>query len=63
GEADLALTLLAQVAAGLGVEGLLWVREDSDWAAFHGDPRFEAILDGAEQRLASEGRAPERVRT
>ena len=60
GEADLALELLAQVAAGIGVEGLLWIREDSDWAEFHGDPRFEEIMNKAERRLAAEGSAPNR---
>lgn len=63
GEADLALELLAQVAAGIGVEGLLWIREDSDWAAFHGDPRFEAILNEAERRLAAEGGGLEHMTT
>lgn len=55
GAADLALELLAQVAAKTGIEGLLWIRKDSDWAAFHGDQRFMAIMDRAEQRLAAEG--------
>lgn len=63
GEADLALDLLGQVAARIGIEGLLWMRQDSDWAAFHGDPRFEAILDEAEQRLAAEGRGPQHTAT
>jgi hypothetical protein len=54
GVADLALELLAQVLAGIGKEGLLWIREDSDWAAFQGDPRFEEIMAKAERRLAAE---------
>lgn len=61
GEKDLALSLLAQVAQGIGIEGLLWIREDGDWAAFHGDPRFEEILAQAERRLAAEGSKPERI--
>jgi adenylate cyclase len=63
GEADLALELLAQVAAGIGIEALLWIREDSDWADFHGDPRFEKIMDEAERRLAAEGAGLEHVTT
>lgn len=55
GEADLALELLAQVATKIGLEGLLWIREDSDWAAVRGDPRFAAIIDETERRLNREG--------
>ena len=55
GEADLALELLAQVATRIGLEGLLWIREDSDWAAVRSDPRFAEIIDEAERRLTGEG--------
>ena len=61
GEADLALELLAQVAAKIGLEGVLWIREDGDWAEFHGDPRFENIINDAERRLAAEGSGPDSV--
>ena len=61
GEADLALLLLAQVMANIGIEGLLWIREDSDWADFRSDPRWLAIMDQAEQRLTAEGRRADRV--
>lgn len=60
-EVDLALALLAQVATKIGVEALLWIREDSDWAAFHGDPRFEEIMNEAERRLAAQGNGPGRI--
>ena len=63
GEADLAIELLAQVASKLGVEGLLWIRQDSDWASFHGDQRFEQIINGAERRLMVEGDRAERIST
>jgi tetratricopeptide (TPR) repeat protein len=63
GEADVALALLAQVASGIGVEGLLWIREDGDWAAFHGDPRFENIIKEAELRLAAQVDRPEPTAT
>ena len=63
GEADLALGLLAQVASKLGVEGLLWIRQDSDWASFHGDQRFEQIISGTERRLMEEGDRPDRIST
>jgi adenylate cyclase len=62
GEADLALELLAKVLAAIGKEGLLWIGQDSDWAAFHGDPRFEELMKKAERRLAAEG-GGERVET
>lgn len=55
GDFELALNLLAQVLNTTGLEGLLWIREDSDWAAFHGDPRFEKIMNDAERRLAAKG--------
>ena len=61
GEEDVALALLSQVATKIGVEALLWIREDGDWAAFHRDPRFVAILEGAERRLAAEADAPEKI--
>ncbi|HEY6047419.1 MAG TPA: TIR domain-containing protein [Sphingomicrobium sp.] len=54
GEADLALELLTRVMGGIGKEGFLWVREDSDWASLHGDPRFEALIAETERRLAAE---------
>jgi adenylate cyclase len=61
GEADLALELLAKVLAGIGVEGLLWIREDSDWAAFHGDLRFEEMMNKTERRLSDEAADSERI--
>ena len=63
GEADIALELLGQVATKIGVEALLWIREDSDWAAFHGDARFEQIVNEAERRLAADGGEPAYVMT
>jgi adenylate cyclase len=56
GEAGLALELLTQTVARIGIEGVLWIRQDTDWASLHGDPRFEAIMDQAESRL--KGLAP-----
>ena len=61
GETELALNLLAQVLSKIGLEGLLWIRRDSDWAAFHGDPRFEELMSEAERRLAAEGSGHEPV--
>ena len=51
GEADLALDLLENVAQGIGLEALLWIRQDTDWADFHGNARFEEIMDATERRL------------
>ena len=53
---DLALELLTQAVARIGIEGVLWIRQDTDWASLHGDTRFEAIMDQAESRL--KGLAP-----
>lgn len=58
GQADFALELLAQVALKIGMEGLLWIRKDSDWASFHGNPRFKEIMSEAERRLVAEGIGP-----
>ena len=54
GEADVALDLLSQVLSRMGLEGLLWIREDTDWAGLHDHPRFLALMDEAERRLAVE---------
>lgn len=54
GEHELALELLAKVLRTIGLEGFLWIQQDSDWAAFHGDPRFEKIMSECERRLAAE---------
>jgi adenylate cyclase len=54
GEADLALELLAEIAPKLGLEGMLWIREDGDWAGLHCDPRFEAIIAGVQARIDAE---------
>jgi len=53
GEIDVALDLLAQVAARCGLEGLSWIREDNDWAALHAHPRFLSIISEAERRLSA----------
>jgi len=63
GQTDLALDLLTQVAAMTGLEGLFWIREDSDWAGLHEHPRFVSIMNGAERRLTARQREPELCRT
>jgi adenylate cyclase len=54
GEADVALDLLAQVTAGIGLEGILWIRQDNDWTKLRDHPRFEEIMKQAERRLMTE---------
>lgn len=53
-EVDLAFALLEQASKNLGLEGIAWIRNDSDWANLRDDLRFVAIMDGAEQRLKSQ---------
>jgi adenylate cyclase len=57
GDTDAALELLSQVVARMGLEGLLWIRQDSDWADLRDDPRFSSMLDEAGRRLATEQQA------
>jgi len=63
GEAEVALDLLARVLSRIGLEGLLWIRQDSDWAAFHGNPRFEELMSETERRLGAQGSGHEPVST
>jgi adenylate cyclase len=55
GETDLALEILTQVTPKAGLEGILWMRRDTDLDGLRGDSRFEKIMADAERRISSEG--------
>ena len=48
GEAERALELLEKWAPRSGLEGIMWLRADSDFASLRGDPRFQRLLERIE---------------
>ena len=52
---DMALEMLRPVVQNAGREQLAWISADPDMDAIRDDPRFKALLEQAETRLASTG--------
>jgi adenylate cyclase len=50
---DMALDLLGPVCSKSGKEQLEWLKTDPDLDPIRDDPRFKAMVEGAEQRLAT----------
>ncbi|NJD31120.1 MAG: TIR domain-containing protein [Gammaproteobacteria bacterium] len=61
GDFDMALDLLGPVCAKMGRERLEWLKSDPDFDPIRGDPRFQAMVAAAEQRLAPSGGDPART--
>ncbi|MNC96185.1 hypothetical protein D3C83_134850 [compost metagenome] len=53
GERDLALDLLGPVFEGDGAETMKWAKVDPDLNPVRDDPRFTAMMDTADSRLAA----------
>jgi adenylate cyclase len=49
---DTAIELLRPVCERMGRERLEWMKSDPDFDPMRPDPRFQALLAGAERRLA-----------
>ncbi|HQR48659.1 MAG TPA: hypothetical protein PL152_04940, partial [Steroidobacteraceae bacterium] len=49
---DMALEMLRPVCARMGRERLEWLRSDPDLGPIRGDPRFAAMIEAADRRLA-----------
>jgi adenylate cyclase len=52
---ETALEFLSPVLKKTGRENLEWMKLDPDMDPLRSDPRFQAMIDGAEQRLAATG--------
>ena len=52
---ETALEFLGPVMKNTGRENLEWMKVDPDMDALRSDPRFQAMIAGAEQRLATTG--------
>jgi adenylate cyclase len=50
---DLALELLEPVTRSMGRGQLSWLKADADLDALREDPRFQAMVTAAEQRIAA----------
>ena len=53
-QTEVALDLLSQVVERIGLEGLLWIQQDNDWAGLRDHPRFLALMSEAERRISLE---------
>jgi adenylate cyclase len=53
---DMALEMLAPVYRTSGREQIAWQKGDPDLDPIRDDPRFRAMIEEAEKRLAAEGR-------
>ena len=52
---ETAIEFLGPVMKNTGRENLEWMKVDPDMDALRSDPRFQAMIAGAEQRLATTG--------
>lgn len=54
GECGRAMDLLEKYVTGVGREPLVWLTHDPDLFPLKGDPRFEALVAGIQERLSEE---------